>query len=955
MNERDYELLSRSLDGLLGANESAAFAQRLMDDPELGATKILWEEIDMAARDAYPKTTYKRPDLPSSQTPRWFRVAAAALIAVALGGLTWAAIHYFRAEEPDVPAQDRGPSASLPDEVEDAASTAPAVEADMPHPMSGQLHVPPSAAGVLVTGTVIDMRGIPIGDAEVIARARESLPMRPEQDVASTRTLANGTFELPYVPSMSQLLVKAPGYGMALANLDQGFSDGPYPLRIQLCRAVPVTGFVQTADGVPLAGAILSSNDVVRFGDHATPVRTGPEGNFDLPLGGGSLWVTYKGYCGYALGTHAPGIVFTARLNPAATVRARVMQNGSPVANGLVWPYEQTPISRTRTTDVDGFVTLSGLEPTRSYRFFASDGTGNSTGLTLGPDDLQSGTVVNQLIELPARESGTLEGVVEDPNGRGVPGAYVMAAQGKERQFSAMTDESGRYRLPLRKGRYMVSASIPPSRGLAIDGKGGQYVDVEDSGASVVHFAAEALPPAVVDLRDIEGEPVDRVEVCVSGTEGWMAVSILDLPGGHFRTFTPRRSYHFLDPESGNVGWWAGGNDQYLSLRLDIPTGDVTGIAVDAAGDPLPDIVIRANVDFQRGSRMPEWPPLVAQTDTAGHFVFRRVPQVNNVALAIQVPGYQLLDNVRKRAVAPGDEDAVMKLALVPANTRVSGRLMYADRTPAEGFSVRATMGPESWGYATSETDGYFQLYVAAGDYLLKAAGPDANTAAIMNVSAPVLDIEWVLPVPSPRQLENTGEPTGPGHAAATEVLAALSDLFASFASDAQGSRYPGLVQRYGTFMPDFSEVRNITGLTGDELNRLLGSYGGEVCYLGHLVPDEPTAMAFLDAYEAYGPEGVAGQDINTSEEAQQEGLPRVFQLREGIERFLITDINDPNAGGKARSEVPVMWELPGNHEESGGWVVYMDGHTEWLPYPGPFPMSEAFVTRVREIGGVTE
>ena len=78
-------------------------------------------------------------------------------------------------------------------------------------------------------------------------------------------------------------------------------------------------------------------------------------------------------------------------------------------------------------------------------------------------------------------------------------------------------------------------------------------------------------------------------------------------------------------------------------------------------------------------------------------------------------------------------------------------------------------------------------------------------------------------------------------------------------------------------------------------------------------------------------------------------GGDTLYRLREGIERFLITDINNPGASAIAQSEVAVMWDHisiePGsgatfNHVPGGGNVLYMDGHVAFIRYPGEFPMS---------------
>jgi prepilin-type processing-associated H-X9-DG protein len=75
--------------------------------------------------------------------------------------------------------------------------------------------------------------------------------------------------------------------------------------------------------------------------------------------------------------------------------------------------------------------------------------------------------------------------------------------------------------------------------------------------------------------------------------------------------------------------------------------------------------------------------------------------------------------------------------------------------------------------------------------------------------------------------------------------------------------------------------------------------------------------------------------------------------LKEGIERFLITDINNPAASAIAQSEVAVMFDIVDlnpsdfNHVPGGGNTLFMDGHVEFIKYPGKFPFNMAFATIV--------
>lgn len=77
-----------------------------------------------------------------------------------------------------------------------------------------------------------------------------------------------------------------------------------------------------------------------------------------------------------------------------------------------------------------------------------------------------------------------------------------------------------------------------------------------------------------------------------------------------------------------------------------------------------------------------------------------------------------------------------------------------------------------------------------------------------------------------------------------------------------------------------------------------------------------------------------------------------IYRIREGIERFLITDINNPGASAQAQSDIPIMWDsistaVAGNtdfnHVPGGSNVLYLDGHVEFVKYPGPFPVNPAF------------
>ena len=78
-----------------------------------------------------------------------------------------------------------------------------------------------------------------------------------------------------------------------------------------------------------------------------------------------------------------------------------------------------------------------------------------------------------------------------------------------------------------------------------------------------------------------------------------------------------------------------------------------------------------------------------------------------------------------------------------------------------------------------------------------------------------------------------------------------------------------------------------------------------------------------------------------------------LYRLREGIERFLITDINNPAASARAQSEIWIMSDGVAtrasafSHVPGGANVLYMDGHVAFIRYPGEPPVNEGVATVV--------
>ena len=100
----------------------------------------------------------------------------------------------------------------------------------------------------------------------------------------------------------------------------------------------------------------------------------------------------------------------------------------------------------------------------------------------------------------------------------------------------------------------------------------------------------------------------------------------------------------------------------------------------------------------------------------------------------------------------------------------------------------------------------------------------------------------------------------------------------------------------------------------------------------------------------------MAPAEVIPSEHGDYGGMT-VYRLREGIERFFITDINNPAGSNKAQSDIAVFYEQVSsvpknfNHVPGGGNVLYMDGYVEFLKYPTKYPSSTTWACLMEILG----
>jgi len=429
-----------------------------------------------------------------------------------------------------------------------------------------------------------------------------------------------------------------------------------------------------------------------------------------------------------------------------------------------------------------------------------------------------------------------------------------------------------------------------------------------------------------------------------------------------------------------------------LSVEKDI-VGMFDGrIAIGTAGAPLPFPQILIAAKLRRGAQpervigkllaAAEQQP--SETEYEGHRIFTIVMPGAPIA-----PSYTVHEDCLLVGVSP----PVLKSALSRLSTR--------SRSAADAPKVKEALGQlpkpgEAFSYADVAV-GFTATYLSLMPFL---QAQQQNIPINLAELPPAEDIsKHLFPTASSTTVDSEGitttsygpftgasllgaGPSGPG-AAGISVATLLPVLARSreaarrascqnnlkqmglvckmFANEHKGA-FPTIDDRRGNLAPEGSQIypEYLTDLnilrcpsdteappftypfTADDVDDR--SY----FYLGWVVRTEEEGLALLDAYEDL--------DLAKREEDIELGDGKVLRrLKEGVERFFITDFDNPAASAHFQSEIPVMWDRLGHHEPDGGNVLFMDGHVEFIRYPGKFPMTEKFMQRLEEISSQKE
>lgn len=155
----------------------------------------------------------------------------------------------------------------------------------------------------------------------------------------------------------------------------------------------------------------------------------------------------------------------------------------------------------------------------------------------------------------------------------------------------------------------------------------------------------------------------------------------------------------------------------------------------------------------------------------------------------------------------------------------------------------------------------------------------------------------------------------------------------------------------YQGWLSDIPEITNRDWSTVSDLGTLLAHPNGldAVALLGGLqaILDEVSDITTIPVTTSPDIDAINQMD-ESFDITLSSGNKTIQRMREGIERFLVTDINNPASSSVAQSQLSIMADWVStdlgqefNHQPGGSNVLYLDGHVEFVKYPTKWPVNQ--------------
>jgi protocatechuate 3,4-dioxygenase beta subunit len=508
-----------------------------------------------------------------------------------------------------------------------------------PGEVRGDIDLVLQPGGIEVVGVVNDLGGGPIAGAWVQASSRRA------GAASLTRTAADGSFRLWFVPGPLRLVALADGY---VEGDLTAFAPGQ-TIEILLTPESTLTGrVVEVGSGAPVAGARVGfdgrntaiSDEDGRFRlTHLLPGRYKPYATSPTGVGKADESVLV------GLGQTVEGV--TIALHPGVQVTGKVVgeRDDTLCAEGTL-TLDHTATNRSRQAPiVDGLGRMDGVLPGTYQVSVDCSGYLRYAGQ---PD------LVVDLAAPPGEQRWTVQpaarirGVVRGADGMPVAGASVTATHttlnlSSERMGNARSQADGSFEIDqLVGGPYSVVAQAPdhPPAGsvaaTAVEGAAEAPIEIRLPGGG-------DLAGEVVDDR---GRPVPRVTVGTRarGAPEWVGSELVQTRDDGTFTFLGLapgiHDVHVVREDTAPAGAPSSAGEARpdgtatiaagatARMRIAVPAHDgvIRGRVVDGKGDPIIDAFVDAYVDKRdRGLLRGHWQRRPALTDTSGSFALERL------------------------------------------------------------------------------------------------------------------------------------------------------------------------------------------------------------------------------------------------------------------------------------------------------------------------------------------
>lgn len=965
-DDRDREIYDY-LDGRLSKSQRDIFEARIAEDSELAEHLNDIRSHEAALNEAFPRHTFADPRIPQPQQSntslRWYAAAAGILLFV---GFSWAAVEtglwpaitdYFGGDSNiSVNATDTGPdrgdtdrnSTIVDDSHADSIDTTPQTEESDDTASNPIVETAAIDRGQL-QGHVFD----PNGDAIVGAKVTVSDSYSGDP-VYTARTDDEGWFESELL-SDGYVKVSAKGY----SAIDY------YPLpdaeRVEidwtLAPLAAMHGIVLSIDGEPVEGAKVFPQKLYYADTFST---SGPDGRFTLQAathwsldGEVPIEIYHPDYAplnAIWYGGEDPQPYWVGK---GGKISIAVFQNGAPVPGAKVYAgnQEDRPENPIQAVTGEAGIAILGPLPQGSEPRITTelpDGR-KSVGLDM-PVRIEAGKTVESSVSFGVNPMNRISGrVVNARTGDPIVDVYVHLSTGDSsgsRTMNVPTDDRGEFSVAIEGADIGVMARTRDEDGSQLHA----YETVRFASPPSQQYIELRLEPTAIPKYRFE-------DASIGGSSSvWMGEALvtgLRFDEEGFVEHRPHHNLYFTENQE-----WAGFPvpiDLHKGrIRFDLETtSGVTGRYIDNVGDPIPNargiLSFRgSNFDVTVGEQTVR-PNHSVQilTDNNGEFETGPLLADGRYDLYAGAAGYASTEASRVQDIVPRATTGLGTKVLLKRDSYLEGTIEYD--TGGLARSTELILTHESgFKMYVQVPFGRFKVPVPRGNYDLVVNIPPANGQGFAQATAPGPALK--LSVPNPMFEFDIGDPaTAEDIKAQQNNLRQMAIVFKMFAGENK-DEFPTLSTTYGQFAPDLQQLypEYLTDLS--VMNNLLGNSTTRAAYLGYAIMDEAAGLAFLEAYETYGPAGLAGNDLDLNEDVGSNGPPTIFRLRDGIERLFITDINNPRAANSAESSIPVIFEIPTDRGGRGGLVLYMDGHVEWVKYPGRFPMTEAFIQRIESI-----